>query len=151
MKNYTKNNASLINVALSLTKEELFELRKSAQENNLTLNRHIEKLLKKDIQFLYFNNGYRYNLNKKKLYCDLEKEVIFPKKEKDLFFQLVCNKNRIVSVDEIKKFVWKEKEKPTIASIRNIVRKIRTKTYSDIIISSPKKGYSVKPIKFLIN
>ena len=59
---------------------------------------------------------------------------------------MITRRNEITDYDTIKDIVWKGKDM-SIYTMRNIVNKIRQKTYYEIIRNHSNKGYTVDIIK----
>lgn len=89
-----------------------------------------------------FNDGYYFDMNKDKLYCN-GRVIKLTLLETQLFRYLIDNRNKIVSYEEIKNNVWDGK-KFTIFGMRNIINKIREKSYYDIITNVSKSGYIIQ-------
>lgn len=70
----------------------------------------------------------------------------FTKLEKSFLKLLIANKGRVTDYDEIKETVWKGKNM-SIFTMRNIVNKIRQKTYYEIIRNYSNKGYVIDDYK----
>ncbi len=68
--------------------------------------------------------------------------IDFTRLEKGLLKLLIDKKDEIIDYDTIKDVVWKGKEM-SIYTMRNIVNKIRQKTYYDIIKNHSNKGYTI--------
>ena len=107
------------------------------------------QLLKYQIALTFKNNstinlynGFYFDVNKDILY-ENAKQVKLTLLELDLLKFLLKNRNKIVSYDEIKEIVWKDR-KYTVYGMRNIVNKIREKTYYDIIVNKSKNGYIIE-------
>lgn len=109
---------------------------------NTNLLKYYIALVLKESSIINFNDGYYFNTNKEEFFCN-KKLVKLTSLEIDLFKYLLNNKNRVVTYDEIKKNVWHNK-KFTIYGMRNIINKIREKSYYDIINNVPKIGYVIK-------
>jgi len=90
-------------------------------------------------------NGIYYDLYRERFY-DKKGSIAFTKYEFKLLKLLLDNNNEIVTYDQIEKEVWKEK-KMSIFTMRNVVNKIRKKTYHDIIINNSSTGYQIDTIK----
>ncbi len=69
-------------------------------------------------------------------------EISFTKFEFQVLKLLLDNSDRIINYEEIKQKVWKEK-KMSIFTMRNVINKIRNKTYYNIIRNSSSKGYQI--------
>lgn len=70
----------------------------------------------------------------------------FTKLEKNFLKLLIANRDRITDYDEIKEVVWKGKNM-SIFTMRNIVNKIRQKTYYEIIRNFSNKGYHIDDLR----
>ncbi|PUE67067.1 response regulator transcription factor [Arcobacter lacus] len=66
--------------------------------------------------------------------------IDFTKLEKSFLKLLIARRNKITDYDMVKDIVWKGKEM-SIYTMRNIVNKIRQKTYYEIIKNHSSKGY----------
>lgn len=88
-----------------------------------------------------FEHGFRWLVDINKLF-QKEEEVYLTDLETKLLKLLVTRNDEIVSYNEIKKVVWKGKN-VSIYTMRNIVNKIRIKTYHEIIRNHSNKGYSL--------
>lgn len=113
------------------------------------------KLSKKDIDEMLDNNipfkvsnlfqlehNFSYCLELQRLYKD-DEEIELTKLENKLLCLLVSNQNKFVDIETIKEVVWKGKDM-SIFTMRNIIKKIRDKTYFDIIKSKSNHGYSIQ-------
>ena len=72
--------------------------------------------------------------------------IEFTKLEKSFIKLLIERKDEITDYDTIKDVVWKGKDM-SIFTMRNIVNKIRQKTYYDIIKNKSNRGYVIDQIK----
>lgn len=90
---------------------------------------------------MIFKNGYLYSLKDNRFYYQ-NREVALTKLELKLFEFLVKNINRIISYEEIREKVW-ENNSCTIYSVRNVINKIREKSYYEIISNFSKQGYTI--------
>lgn len=68
--------------------------------------------------------------------------IDFTRLEKAFLKLLINERNKIVDYVSIKEVVWKGKDM-SIYTMRNIVNKIRQKTYYDIIKNHSNKGYTI--------
>ncbi|MEA3314279.1 MAG: winged helix-turn-helix domain-containing protein [Campylobacterota bacterium] len=162
----TKNSLEIIN-QLKITKPLLPKiiLLEDASQENITdiLNANVYSILSfpvntKDLELsitMAINQSKRVDkvLLKNGIYYDLYRERFYNKKssialtkyEFKLLKLLLDNNERVVSYDEIQKKVWQEK-KMSIFTMRNVVNKIRKKTYHDIIINNSSTGYQIDTI-----
>lgn len=109
---------------------------------NLDLIKYYVYIALKKSNIINFNDGYYFDLSENKLFWN-NKEVNLTSLETDLFRYLLNNRSKIISYEEIKNKVWKER-KFTIYGMRNIINKIREKSYYDIITNISKSGYTIK-------
>jgi DNA-binding response OmpR family regulator len=72
--------------------------------------------------------------------------IDFTRLEKSFLKLLISRRNDITDYDTIKEVVWKGKEM-SIYTMRNIVNKIRQKTYYEIIKNHSNKGYTIDILK----
>lgn len=73
----------------------------------------------------------------------LEKEIKLTKTEQNIIKLLIENKGKIVEYEKLEKDIWGAKE-PTKFTVRNMINKIREKTYQDFIINKSNIGYMIK-------
>jgi len=93
----------------------------------------------------FLNHGIYYDGYRERFYKE-DGAIKFTKFEFDLLKLLLDNSNRTISYDEIKEKVWKEK-KMSIFTMRNVINKIRNKTYYEIIINNSSAGYQIDSLK----
>ena len=72
--------------------------------------------------------------------------IDFTRLEKSFLKLLITRRNDITDYDTIKDIVWKGKDM-SIYNMRNIVNKIRQKTYYEIIKNHSNKGYTIDILK----
>lgn len=72
-----------------------------------------------------------------------DKEIKLTKIEQGIIKLLIENKGEIVLYAKLEKEIWGEKE-PSIFTVRNMINKIREKTYQDFIINKSNIGYMIK-------
>ena len=68
--------------------------------------------------------------------------IDFTRLEKSFLKLLIARRNEVTDYDMIKDIVWKGKDM-SIYTMRNIVNKIRQKTYYEIIKNHSNKGYTI--------
>jgi DNA-binding response OmpR family regulator len=68
--------------------------------------------------------------------------IPFTKLEYSLLKLLLDNHDKVIGYDEIKEKVWKGK-KMSIFTMRNVINKIRNKTYYKIIRNNSSQGYQI--------
>ncbi|MEA3288939.1 MAG: winged helix-turn-helix domain-containing protein [Campylobacterota bacterium] len=94
---------------------------------------------------ILLNNGIYYDAYRERFYDD-NGAITFTKFEFQLLKLLLDNHDKIVSYEDIKKYVWKEKNM-SIFTMRNVVNKIRNKTYYDILNNNSSKGYQIDQVR----
>ncbi|QKF73415.1 signal transduction response regulator, OmpR family [Aliarcobacter faecis] len=72
--------------------------------------------------------------------------IDFTRLEKSFLKLLIAKKNEVIDYDTIKEVVWKGKDM-SIYTMRNIVNKIRQKTYYEIIKNQSNRGYTIDIVK----
>jgi len=99
----------------------------------------------KRVDKISLNNGIYYDDYRERFY-NSEGAISFTRFEFELLKLLLDNSSKIISYDEIKTKVWKEKNM-SIFTMRNVVNKIRNKTYYDIIRNNSSSGYQIDDIQ----
>lgn len=130
LENIDLNNFSNISVKNILLKDD----------NLKNISIYIQIILQKKDKII-FKNGYSYLLKENRFYFK-NSEVPLTKLEIRLFEYLIKNINRTIDYQELVSNVWDDKN-CTIYSIRNVVNKIREKSYYEIISNISKKGYTI--------
>ncbi|AXH08505.1 hypothetical protein CP960_10070 [Malaciobacter halophilus] len=93
-------------------------------------------------EFIELQNGFTYSLTNKELY--LNKQLVsLTKIEKRLLDILIHNKEHIVTFEMIDNYVWQEKG-ATQETIRAFIKKLRKKTYPELIENVQGMGYLLK-------
>lgn len=87
------------------------------------------------------NNNFTY-CNESKQILNNNKAIMLTKLESRLLELLMSNKGTYVSYDLIKELVWNGKNM-SVFTMRNIVKKIRDKTFENIIINKSNHGYKI--------
>ncbi len=90
---------------------------------------------------VFLNEDFYYDAYRTRFYHN-DNEVELTKFEFNVLKLLVENSTKIISYDEIKEKVWKDKPM-SIFTMRNVVNKIRKKTYHGIIKNNSSKGYQI--------
>ena len=90
---------------------------------------------------ILLNEGIYYDSYRERFY-DSNGAIAFTKFEFQVLKLLLDNHDKIISYDDIKEQVWKEK-KMSIFTMRNVINKIRNKTYYNIIRNNSSKGYQI--------
>lgn len=114
-------------------------IEKKLKAKELLFDEYILELIKKDINSSIFFNGFSYDFLIDKLYFN-GREIELTKIQKSLFKFLLTNKNTLMSVEEIKTNVWKNKDM-SLFTLRNMINSLRTKTYYGLIKNVSSQGY----------
>lgn len=133
------------NICLNLTINKIIrnKLETKLESLNIDFDNYVENLIKKDVEaYIEFEQGFYYDTYTSKLFNRFKTEIAFTNLEKGLFNLLLKNRGKIITVDEIKEKVWKEREM-SIFSLRNVIKKIRDKTYREIIKTYSNNGYQL--------
>lgn len=85
--------------------------------------------------------SFSYDIIKKQLF-NQEEEILLTKKENEVIFTLVSNKNSFVSIENLRSEVWNDKY-ICEADIRVCIKKIRDKTSKDFIKNQRGVGYKI--------
>jgi DNA-binding response OmpR family regulator len=113
--------------------------------NDLRLSMVMALNQSKRVDKLCLNHGLYYDDYRERFYNE-NGAISFTRLEFDLLKLLLDNHNQIIDYDVIKEKVWKEK-KMSIFTMRNVVNKIRNKTYYDVIKNNSSSGYQIDTIK----
>ncbi|MDC0932794.1 winged helix-turn-helix domain-containing protein [Arcobacteraceae bacterium] len=113
--------------------------------NDLRLSMVMALNQSKRVDKICLSHGLYYDDYRERFY-DENGAISFTRLEFDLLKLLLDNSNQIIDYDEIKEKVWKEK-KMSIFTMRNVVNKIRNKTYYDVIKNNSSSGYQIDTIK----
>jgi len=98
----------------------------------------------KRVDKVSFKDGIYYDIYRERFYNN-DSAIKFTNYEFLVLKLLLDNKEEPISYEFIKEKVWKEK-KMSIFTMRNIINKIRKKTYYDIIKNNSSKGYQIDTI-----
>lgn len=93
-----------------------------------------------------FQNGIYFDEYRDQFYKEGGTLIEFTKLEKSFLKLLISKKGDIVDYDMIKEVVWKGKDM-SIFTMRNIVNKVRQKTYYEIIKNKSNRGYVIDSLK----
>lgn len=96
----------------------------------------------KRVDKVEFSEGIYYDEYRDQFYKKGGVIIDFTKLEKSLLKLLITRRNEITDYDIIKEVVWKGKNM-SVYTMRNIVNKIRQKTYYEIIRNHSGRGYTI--------
>ena len=128
--------------------EKKFDLLQNLYVKNILIkNLHLNEIYM--YIFLVLKEIRKVDLSYGFYYCFENNELLFNNNivhltnlETKVLDLLIKNKNKVISNNEIMERVWKEK-RCTIFSIRNIIKKIRDKSFKKIIRNISNKGYII--------
>jgi len=95
-----------------------------------------------------FREGFYFDKYREQMFDKNNKIVEFTRLEYGLITLLINRPDEIVDYDMIHKEVWKDK-KMSIFTMRNVINKIRQKTYYEIILNRSNKGYTIDNINLV--
>jgi len=128
---------------IDLSEELKTKLTKKLKDENITSKQYILKLLENDLDStLNFENGFYFNEYLGKLFNQDKKEIELTRIEKELLLTLIESNGDIVPVEKLTLRAWK-KEDVSIFTFRNMIKKIRNKTYYTLIKNHSNLGYSI--------
>ena len=115
--------------------------------NNSDLNNTIKSIITARANTVYLCNGqYKYIINKQELLTigKVHIPIKLSKMEKKIIHFLATTSKSFVKTEEVLKEVWKNEESTgSKESLRNFIKKIRTKTTKDFVINHFNQGYSL--------
>lgn len=106
----------------------------------------INEMMDKNIPFKVSNvykldHDFSYCLGTQTLYKN-DEVIALTKLENKLLQLVVSNKGEAVDIETIKSEVWKNKDM-SVFTLRNVIKKIRDKTYYGILKNKSNHGYSI--------
>lgn len=142
-----KKSDCLITLCVKISNLELEELEAIASRKGLSLAAYVEENVKKDIHYVFLDDGFKVSKKNDCLYDCNNNLVDLAKKEAEVFASLYKKRNEILSINDLRITNWNNDENTSVYSIRNVIRKIRQKTCHGVIRSHSKKGYSIGSFK----
>ena len=134
----------MINLSINLTIDETLnkKILEKLSRDKIDISQYLENLIVKDFNTeIYLGNGYSYNNSIKKIIYNFNEEIILTAIELKIFELLLENKNQIVKLEELEK-IWNKKEM-SLFTLRNFIKKIRDKTYPELIKSVSNVVYNM--------
>jgi DNA-binding response OmpR family regulator len=110
------------------------------QELENTLSLAIDEIQANLLDFYYINSNVKFDISHKILYVDnnIKKLSI---NETNLLELFIKNKNRTVSTEEIKNYIWNDSYHATDTALKSLLHKIRQKIGKDSIKNVSGIGY----------
>lgn len=139
--NYLRNEMKSITVKLPTHLDD--KLEETLKRDNLTLSQYIHNLIEHDLNSrVYLGEGFYYHRYLDKLFDNNDKTIHLSKIEKEMLVTLIEHEGEFASVDILTIRAWK-KDEVSIYTFRNMIKKIRDKTYYGIIKNRSNIGYSI--------
>lgn len=130
-------------ITLTLTKQLENKFTSKLKKEKLTDSEYILKLIENDLDStIKLGEGFYYHRQSDKLYDIENEEIPLTKIEKRMLLTLIAYEGEITPVDVIIEKAWK-KDHVSIYSFRNVILKIREKTYYKLINNHSNLGYSI--------
>ena len=102
----------------------------------------VDEILENSRYIISFNNNIEFNVLHKKLICKEDnKEILLTFKELMLLEYLIKNSNRILSVEELKNYIWGNEYEATESAFKNLLNKLRSKIGKESILNISGVGY----------
>lgn len=133
----------MIQVKLELSEELEKKFISKLKREELLDSEYIQKLIENDLESkVDLGEGFIYDMHLDKLFDKKRIEIEITKIEKKLLLTLIEYAEKIVPVDILISRSW-NKTNVTIYSFRNVIKKIRDKTYYELIKNHSSLGYSI--------
>ena len=133
----------MIHVKLELSEQLEKKFISKLKREELLDSEYIQKLIENDLESkIDLGEGFIYDMHLDKLFDKKRIEIEITKIEKKLLLTLIEYTEKIVPVDILISRSW-NKTNVTIYSFRNVIKKIRDKTYYELIKNHSSLGYSI--------
>lgn len=133
----------MIQVKLELSEQLEKKFISKLKREELLDSEYIQKLIENDLESkIDLGEGFIYDMHLDKLFDKKRIEIEITKIEKKLLLTLIEYAEKIVPVDILISRSW-NKTNVTIYSFRNVIKKIRDKTYYELIKNHSSLGYSI--------
>jgi DNA-binding response OmpR family regulator len=130
-------------ITITLTKQLEDKFTSKLKKDKLTDSEYILKLIENDLDStIKLGEEFYYHRQSDKLYDKENKKIPLTKTEKKLLLTLIEYTEKIVPVDILIARSW-NKTNVTIYTFRNVIKKIRDKTYYELIKNHSSLGYSI--------
>ena len=132
----------VVNINLDIPSDLKSKVEKKIKNKKISIEEYLQELIENDFSsIISFQNDITFNTTYNTLLYK-DEEIELRKLEKKFFVYLLENQNKICTIEEIKENVWDGKNM-SIYTLRNVVNKIRSKTYYDIIKNKSNHGYMI--------
>ena len=135
-------NSKFMKINIELDDKKLKFFDEFSKLNNTTIEESILKFIDNKLKsIVHLENGFYYDKSSKRLFNSDKQIVKLTNYEEDFFDLLIVNLNQFVSISDIFNHIWGEEV--SIFTLRNIVKKIRDKSYYEIIVNKSSNGYKI--------
>ncbi|MDX9960823.1 MAG: helix-turn-helix domain-containing protein [Aliarcobacter sp.] len=133
----------MIQLKLELSEQLEKKFISKLKREELLDSEYIQKLIENDLESkIDLGEGFIYDMHLDKLFDKKRREIEITKIEKKLLLTLIEYTDKIIPVDILISKSW-NKTNVTIYSFRNVIKKIRDKTYYELIKNHSSLGYSI--------
>ena len=133
----------MLTLNLELSEQLERKLAAKLKREKLTDIEYVSRLIEQDLDSrIELGEGFYYHKQSDELRNNEDKEIKLSKIEKRIIQTLIEHNGEITPVDVIKNSAWDTLD-VSIYTFRNMIKKIREKTYYDLIINHSTKGYTI--------
>ncbi len=102
----------------------------------------VDEILENSRYLISFKNNVEFNVLHKKLFCkEKNEEMTLTSKELVLLEYLVKHSNRVLSIEELKNYIWEDEFEATESAFKNLLNKLRNKIGKESILNISGVGY----------
>lgn len=102
----------------------------------------VDEILENSRYLISFKNNVEFNVLHKKLFCkEKNEEMTLTSKELVLLEYLVKHSNRVLSIEELKNYIWEDELEATESAFKNLLNKLRNKIGKESILNISGVGY----------
>ena len=131
------NNNENTNI-MEIDDETGIKIFQKMENNKIDLKSYFLNLINRDIySLIHLEKDFYFNYSDNKLYLN-KKEIHLSEIENKIFKLLIDNRNKIVKFEDFQN-IWDDKLFFFI--LKNFIKRIKNKTYNELITTFPNKGY----------
>ena len=102
----------------------------------------VDEILEYSRYIISFGKNIEFNVLHKKLFCkEKDCELSLTNKELALLEYLIKNSNRVLSINELKNYIWEDEIEATESAFKNLLNKLRAKIGKESILNISGIGY----------
>lgn len=133
----------MLKITVNLKNDFADLLTNKLESEDVSMEKYIKTLIEKDLTpTIQLENGFSYNSISRKLLDSNNDVVKLTSIQKNIIVLLMEKRNTIIPIEIIKEVCW-GRDDVSIHSVRNMVKKIRAKTYCTFITNHPCDGYEM--------